>query len=96
MIFADGHVFRYRRRRKHKYPEYAQSESYSNLVVPEPSTDYTSSNKIPDNQFYDRDSSYQAPSSGYNAPESSYSSYEEHEISLKPSIATTKLSKKIC
>merc|ERR1712113_901116 len=66
------------RRRKNRYPQSA-SEQYDNLVVP--STDFHSNSvdSLPDNQFYDRDSSYQAPSSGYNSPESSYSSPNNYE-----------------
>merc|ERR1711973_1023664 len=50
------------RRRKNRYPQSA-SEPYDNLVVP--STDFHSNSvdSLSDNQFYDRDSSYQAPSS---------------------------------
>merc|ERR1719192_1912674 len=66
------------RRRKNRYPQSA-SEQYDNLVVP--STDFHSNSvdSLSDNQFYDRDSSYQAPSSGYNSPESSYSSPNNYE-----------------
>jgi len=66
------------RRRKNRYPQSA-SEPYDNLVVP--STDFHSNSvdSLSDNQFYDRDSSYQAPSSGYNSPESSYSSPNNYE-----------------
>merc|ERR1712227_120848 len=54
------------RRRKNRYPQSA-SEPYDNLVVP--STDFHSNSvdSLSDNQFYDRDSSYQAPSY-YDAP----------------------------
>merc|ERR1712064_103411 len=66
------------RRKKNRYPQSA-SEPYDNLVVP--STDFHSNSvdSLSDNQFYDRDSSYQAPSSGYNSPESSYSSPNNYE-----------------
>merc|ERR1712064_72824 len=66
------------RRRKNRYPQ-SGSEQYDNLVVP--STDFHSNSvdSLSDNQFYDRDSSYQAPTSGYNSPESSYSSPNNYE-----------------
>lgn len=62
--------FRYRRRRR--------KNRYENLVVP--SQDYEAT--LQDNQLYDRDSSYKAPSANYAAPDPSYeapsySSYEE-------------------
>ena len=63
-------MFRYRRRRR--------KNRYENLVVP--SQDY--GDTLADNQLYDRDSSYKAPSANYAAPDTSYeapsySSYEE-------------------
>ena len=65
-------MFRYRRRRR--------KNRYENLVVP--SQDY--GDTLADNQLYDRDSSYKAPSANYAAPDTSYeapsySSYEESE-----------------
>ena len=68
--------FRYRtRRRKNRY----EPKPYDPLVVP--SQDFNAAATIPDNQLYDRDSSYDPPSSSYNSPADSYSppssSYEE-------------------
>merc|ERR1739838_363532 len=68
-------------RRRNKYRRRRRKNRYENLVVP--SQDY--GDTLADNQLYDRDSSYQAPSANYAAPEStyeapSYSSYEESFI----------------
>ena len=62
------------RRRKNRYPQSA-SEQYDNLVVP--STDFHSNSvdSLSDNQFYDRDSSYQAVMSA--------ESYYEMRLKLK-------------
>merc|ERR1719310_526589 len=50
------------RRRKNRY----EPKPYDPLVVP--SQDFNAAATIPDNQLYDRDSSYDAPSSSYEAP----------------------------
>jgi len=61
------------RRRKNRY----EPKPYDPLVVP--SQDFNAAATIPDNQLYDRDSSYDAPSSSYDSPNSynpPLSSYE--------------------
>merc|ERR1739844_479482 len=75
-------------RRRNKYRRRRRKNRYENLVVP--SQDY--GDTLADNQLYDRDSSYQAPSANYAAPEStyeapSYSSYEapKYEPNYSPS-----------
>merc|ERR1711868_269716 len=55
------------RRRKNRY----EPKPYDPLVVP--SQDFNAAATIPDNQLYDRDSSYDPPSSSYNSPADSYS-----------------------
>merc|ERR1711936_1288950 len=64
------------RRRRNKYRNKKRPNKYENPSVP--SQDFYE-DKIYEDTYYDRDSSYQAPSSGYKAPSSSYegpSSYE--------------------
>merc|ERR1712113_1382235 len=52
------------RRRKNRY----EPKPYDPLVVP--SQDFNAAATIPDNQLYDRDSSYDPPSSSYDSPNS--------------------------
>merc|ERR1712137_52428 len=74
--------------RRRKYRRRRRKNRYENLVVP--SQDYEAT--LQDNQLYDRDSSYKAPSANYAAPEPtyeapSYSSYEapKYEPNYTPS-----------
>merc|ERR1712128_162273 len=63
------------RRRKNKYSTKKRKNKYAANI---PSQDFYE-DKVYDDTYYDRDSSYSAPSSGYKAPSSSYdapSSYE--------------------
>merc|ERR1719499_2832967 len=63
------------RRRKNKYRTKKRKNKYAASI---PSQDFYE-DKVYDDTYYDRDSSYSAPSSGYKAPSSSYdapSSYE--------------------
>merc|ERR1711936_551956 len=57
------------RRRRNKYRNKKRQNKYENPTVP--SQDFYE-DKIYDDTYYDRDSSFQAPSSGYKAPSSSY------------------------
>merc|ERR1711971_75737 len=54
--------------RRRKYRRRRRKNRYENLVVP--SQDY--GDTLADNQLYDRDSSYKAPSANYAAPDTSY------------------------
>merc|ERR1712172_230030 len=74
--------------RRRKYRRRRRKNRYENLVVP--SQDY--GDTLADNQLYDRDSSYKAPSANYAAPDTSYeapsySSYEapKYEPNYSPS-----------
>merc|ERR1711988_203535 len=74
--------------RRRKYRRRRRKNRYENLVVP--SQDY--GDTLEDNQLYDRDSSYKAPSANYAAPDTSYeapsySSYEapKYEPNYSPS-----------
>merc|ERR1719215_1549495 len=74
--------------RRRKYRRRRRKNRYENLVVP--SQDYDDG--LQDNQLYDRDSSYKAPSANYAAPDTSYeapsySSYEapKYEPNYTPS-----------
>merc|ERR1719270_1226703 len=74
--------------RRRKYRRRRRKNRYENLVVP--SQDY--GDTLADNQLYDRDSSYKAPSANYAAPDTSYeapsySSYEapKYEPNYTPS-----------
>jgi len=73
----EGRMSPYRRRRN-KYRMKKRKNRYEKPAASVPSQDFYE-DKIYDDTYYDRDSSYQAPSSGYKAPSSSYdapSSYE--------------------
>merc|ERR1712024_279835 len=63
--------------RRRKYRRRRRKNRYENLVVP--GQDY--GDTLADNQLYDRDTSYKAPSANYAAPDTSYeaASYSSYE-----------------
>jgi len=61
------------RRRKNKYRSKKRKNRYEQPTPSIPSQDFYE-DKVYDDTYYDRDSSYSAPSSGYKAPTSTYDS----------------------
>merc|ERR1711971_1201120 len=66
------------RRRKNKYRSKKRKNRYEQPTPSIPSQDFYE-DKVYDDTYYDRDSSYSAPSSGYKAPTSTYDSPPSYE-----------------